>query len=188
MKLSVVGLMIFKNEVILVQRGSQVKRHKGEIALPGGAVEPAETELEALRREILEEIGVDIYGNNPIFFAETCTSNSRFRIRAYAIFFDKSPELKPDGFEVVKVHRVPLNEVMTAPVRWENLKGHRVPVIRFSTCTVWGATGRLLISFREWYSGGRIQIQAGKTIATESQRDGSAEGRFESKEGRDIEG
>jgi len=178
-KLSVVGLMVSKDEVLLVQRGSRVRRHKGEIGLPGGAVEPWETETEALRREILEEIGVDIVGEVPIFFGETYTSNSLFRIRAYVIFLGKPPKLKPDGVEVVRVHKVPLSEVLKVPVRWEKLGDHSVPVIRFSKCTVWGATGRLLLKFREWYSGEQVQLPFREVTPVESQRNGPIEGRIE---------
>jgi len=187
-KLSVVGLMILRDKVLLVQRGARVHRHKGEIGLPGGAVEPWETEAEALRREIFEEIGVDIVGEIPIFFGETRTSNSLFRIRAYAIFFGKPPKLEPDGVEVVKIHEVLLSEVLKAPVRWEQLGDRSVPVIRFSKCTVWGATGRLLLKFREWYSGKRVQLSFGEVAPVESQRNGPVEGRIERETGGNSEG
>ncbi len=46
-------------EIVLVQRGFGAPQHPGELALPGGMVEPGDRDLPATaRRELFEELGV----------------------------------------------------------------------------------------------------------------------------------
>ena len=56
----IVGPFIFSSDhKILVGKAGV---YKGEWVIPGGGVEPGETRLEALRRETLEETGIDLKG------------------------------------------------------------------------------------------------------------------------------
>jgi 8-oxo-dGTP diphosphatase len=57
-----VGACIINNEekILLCKRGAKAKNERGLWEIPGGAVELNETLEEALKREIKEEIGVDI--------------------------------------------------------------------------------------------------------------------------------
>ena len=44
--------------------------YPGQWALPGGGVEPGEVLVDALRREIKEELGVDLKSTRPLFFTD----------------------------------------------------------------------------------------------------------------------
>lgn len=57
-----VGAAIFNDEgkILLSLRGKEAKNEKGKWEIPGGSVEFGETFKKALKREIKEEIGVEI--------------------------------------------------------------------------------------------------------------------------------
>lgn len=57
-----VGAMIFddKGRLLMTKRGQGAKNERGHWEIPGGGVELNETRVDALVREIREEIGVDI--------------------------------------------------------------------------------------------------------------------------------
>lgn len=52
------------NGVLVAQRAAE-KRHGGMWEFPGGKVEDAETDLEALRRELAEELGLQVVSALP---------------------------------------------------------------------------------------------------------------------------
>ncbi len=56
--LGVAGIIFRGQEVFLIRRSQEPAR--GEWSLPGGAVEVGETVVEALRREVREETGLEI--------------------------------------------------------------------------------------------------------------------------------
>ena len=55
--LQCVGVICFRGEeVLLIKRGKPPRL--GEWSIPGGQIEPGETEIQAARRELMEETGV----------------------------------------------------------------------------------------------------------------------------------
>jgi 8-oxo-dGTP diphosphatase len=52
------GLVVSDGKVLLIRRGKEP--YKDHWSLPGGGVEPGETLREAVRREVLEETGLEV--------------------------------------------------------------------------------------------------------------------------------
>jgi 8-oxo-dGTP diphosphatase len=56
----VVGALVHERRVLLVHRGSNKRARPDVWDLPGGLIEPGESELDALARELHEELGVRV--------------------------------------------------------------------------------------------------------------------------------
>lgn len=60
MQVRVIACVISRNDEFLVCQRPMSKRHGGLWEFPGGKVEPGETDEAAAKRELLEELGVEL--------------------------------------------------------------------------------------------------------------------------------
>lgn len=108
-----VGGVVLSGERVLLVR-SALGRRAGEWSIPGGFVEPGETIDAAVRREILEEAGVNagVLGIIAVRSRVTVDENS-----AYIVFLLQAggDETRPDGFEVDEARFVALDAVAAQP-------------------------------------------------------------------------
>ena len=65
----VVAAVIARGDRLLVCQRPTHKRHGGFWEFPGGKCEPGESDVEAARRELLEELGVEVKDVGPEAFA-----------------------------------------------------------------------------------------------------------------------
>ncbi len=98
-----VGAIILQSRRLLIARN----KDKEMFFLPGGQREGEETDVETLRREVFEELGVT--ARAPIFYREFMTPNHDFsqelRIRAYFINIEGTPEASSEVGELAWVDR-----------------------------------------------------------------------------------
>ena len=135
-------------KLVLVQRGFGAPHHPGEIAFPGGMVEPRDRDLPSTaRREVAEEIGVreDLWelGCFPDGVAKA-------RVRFTPVFFRweaAAPAFRL-GHELEQTILLPLAPLMTAPWTVERLERHgtalEVPRLELPQAPLWGATAFVL--------------------------------------------
>jgi len=99
--INVVCALIIKNNKFLITRRRSDKSLSGYWEFPGGKTESGETDIEALKREIREELGIEIY--NLSYFAENTHEYDKFKIRliAYKCQTDSEPNklVDHDAFE-----------------------------------------------------------------------------------------
>ena len=146
------GDQIGARKIVLAQRGFGAPHHPGEIAFPGGMVEPRDRDLPATaRREVAEEIGV-----TEGLWELGCFPDgvAKVRVRFTPVFFrweDPTPAFRLDR-ELEQVLMLPLAPLMLAPWTTERLEryGVAIDVPRLElalggwAAPLWGATAFVL--------------------------------------------
>ena len=117
-----VGGVIFDGaSVLLAKRGQEPA--KGTWSLPGGAVEIGEKLIDALKREIREEIGIEIQVGGLIRVLDRIVRDEERRIRYHYVIVDywgwkTSGEPKP-GSDTSDICFVPLEEIQKRDIHRE---------------------------------------------------------------------
>jgi 8-oxo-dGTP pyrophosphatase MutT (NUDIX family) len=139
---------------VLTRRSDDVSTHKGQISLPGGAVDPEDgSTAEAALREACEELNlceddVRLLGAlTPLYVIV-----SDFEISPLVGALDARPEFVPNPAEVAEVIEMPvaalLDDQVKASERWQ-VQGMSldVPFYQVGEHAVWGATAIILSEF-----------------------------------------
>jgi 8-oxo-dGTP pyrophosphatase MutT (NUDIX family) len=143
--------------IVFVRRGAHLRRNPGQIAFPGGLLEPGESPEEGAARECHEEIGIDparlrITGS----LAKRGTVGLTVAVVPIVATVAPPVELRIDNDEVERVFEVPLAAVFAPDAVHpgkEPFNGLLIPTWQFDygEMHVWGATGRILRDFVERY-------------------------------------
>jgi 8-oxo-dGTP pyrophosphatase MutT (NUDIX family) len=100
--------------VLLTRRTADLSNHAGQIAFPGGKIDPNDaTPLAAALREAHEEIGLDEKFVEPIGYLDLYLTFSGFRILPSVARISPDYEMKISPAEVDDAFEVPLEFLMT---------------------------------------------------------------------------
>jgi 8-oxo-dGTP pyrophosphatase MutT (NUDIX family) len=137
--------------LVFAKRTDTVGTHRGQIAFPGGTVDPGDASLlEAALRECEEEVGLPRAAVEPLgALDDTETFATNFVITPWIGVIRAPVAWQPDGEEIERVIEVPF-AALAAPgglrvEEWER-DGVRRPVYFFDYQgdTIWGATARIV--------------------------------------------
>jgi len=141
--------------VILTRRTASLRRHSGQVAFPGGAIDPEDGSADvAAMREAEEEIGLDrrfvsVVGHLPVYLTTT-----GFRIRPVLSVVQPGFTLTANPAEVAEVFEVPLSFLMNPDNHrresrvWEGRERHYF-VMPYQDHYIWGVTAGIIRTLYE---------------------------------------
>ncbi len=136
--------------VILTKRSSSLKHHPGQIAFPGGKVEPDDKDVvHAALREAQEEIGLSPDQVQVMAQLPTHETVTGFQVSPVLGFVTGQFDPVPEPGEVAEVFTVPLAHVLDSANylvqsrRWRGTRRYYY-VVPFGPYYIWGATARML--------------------------------------------
>jgi 8-oxo-dGTP pyrophosphatase MutT (NUDIX family) len=141
--------------VILTRRAEALRRHGGQVAFPGGRVDPGDSSLAAAAlREAHEEIGLDPEAVDLIGTLDVHETVTRYSVTPFVGRLMRPFEPVRDPAEVAEVFEVPLGFLLDPANlqvhrrRWQG-GWRRYYVIPYGPHYIWGATARMLKSLAD---------------------------------------
>ena len=140
--------------IVFAKRTDRVAHHKGQIAFPGGVIDPTDASaVDAALRECEEEVGlpreaVEVLG----MLDDSETVATQFVITPFVGVVHGPVVWKPDGEEIERVIEVPYTLLAAEGsfrVEYRERDGGRWPVhfFDYQGDTIWGATARILTDY-----------------------------------------
>lgn len=135
-------------ELLFTVRSVTLRNHAGQIAFPGGALEPGESPEDAARREAWEEVGIDVPARDVLGRLGDLPSPAGYQATPVVATACAPRAYRLDPNEVQEVFTVPLDELRalrptseTRPFRGGSRVLHRYA---WRDRDIWGFTGNVL--------------------------------------------
>lgn len=139
---------------LLTRRAPKLRAHSGQLALPGGRVDPGETVEQTALRELEEELGVSLGSDAVLGHLDPYATRSGYLIAPIVVWTPRDTVITPNPAEVDKLFRIPLSE-LRRPDSPEifNIPESDRPVIRLPiplmNTEINAPTAAMLYQFRE---------------------------------------
>jgi 8-oxo-dGTP pyrophosphatase MutT (NUDIX family) len=97
--------------LLLTLRASGLRAHSNQWALPGGRCDAGETPAEAALRELHEELGLKLGGENVLGLLDDYPTRSGYLITPVVVWAASDASISANPDEVASVHRIALADI-----------------------------------------------------------------------------
>ena len=134
---------------LLIHRPSNMRSHPGQVAFPGGKIDPGEDAVEAALREANEELGIHARDVTVIGPSDTYLSGSGYAITPVIAVIPPDLELHPNPTEVAQWFEAPVDFVFDAANHAQNSavwqgQERRYIEIMWQHHRIWGVTAGII--------------------------------------------
>ena len=136
--------------VLLTQRTEHLPSHAGQVAFPGGKVEPGDADAIATAlREAHEEIGLEAGFIRPLGYLDALRTHTGFHVDPVVALVEPGFTLTPDAREVADVFEVPLAFLMDPAnhdkqIRMRDGRRRDFYAMPYNGRLIWGVTAAMI--------------------------------------------
>lgn len=155
-----VAIVVLRDEnggpcIPLFQRAADLRRHAGQMGLPGGKLNAGEHPESGALRELYEELGLSEPAEGVIGSLDDFETGSGFTITPVVVWSEaNATDLEPSRDEVAHLYLITLDELTAAVARAAGGTSESF-CLRFSWAAVYAPTAAMLYQFSEVALSGR---------------------------------
>ena len=147
----------------LCVKAPHLRKHAGEVSLPGGKVELSDNSLmSAALRELEEETGLTLTAQHSLGYLNPLESLYRLSVTP-CVFWSDNPLIgEPREQEIARVFSMPMGEFLSQPPTFE-VSRYRSPAVwvprwRYNNEEIWGLTALIVRDFFQTISADRMLL------------------------------
>jgi 8-oxo-dGTP pyrophosphatase MutT (NUDIX family) len=147
--------------LILTGRVAGLRSHGGQWALPGGRIDPGETPVTGALRELAEEIGLELTGDDILGTLDDYPTRSGYLITPVVAWGGDHPPLRLNRDEVASVRRIRLMDIARDDaIEFDTIpeSDRRVVRLHINGRFIHAPTAAMIYQFREVLAGRETRV------------------------------